>query len=178
MNDQNPLYQTSSNRDASNHGSRDRTRTDIFLDDGEEPIITHRSPVRFQLDTTLLEDGPHTLRIEAYDASGQKGVRHITFEVRNGPGIAINGLSDNDILEGKIPILVNSYGGAGEAHWEPSRAETPAPTPTWVWVLLIVILIFGVFYGLRQWNPPAPFADTPTYSAPATRGAPPDQAAE
>ncbi|MGC3872563.1 hypothetical protein ACPF7Z_04745 [Halomonas sp. GXIMD04776] len=149
-----------------NQSSRDQTRTDIFLDDGVEPIISHRSPVRFQLDTTVLEDGPHTLRIEAYDASGQKGVRHIAFNVRNGPGIAINGLSNNDVLEGRIPILVNSYGGAGETYWEPSRAETPAPTPTWIWVLLIVVMIFGVFYGLQQWNPPPPFADTPTYSAP------------
>lgn len=177
MNDQNALYQASPNQ-GSNQKSSDQTRTDIFLDDGEEPIISHRSPVRFQLDTMALDDGMHKLRIEAYDAGGQKGVRHITFEVRNGPGIAINGLSDNDILEGKIPILVNSYGGAGEAHWEPSRAETPAPTPTWVWVLLIVILIFGVFYGLQQWNPPAPFADTPTYSTPATRGASQDSSAK
>lgn len=146
----------------------DQTRTDIFLDDDEKPIISHRSPLRFQLDTTVLDDGPHTLRIEAYDCSGQKGVKNIAFEVRNGPGIAISGLSNNDILEGKIPILVNSYGGRGEADWEPSRAETPAPTPTGIWVLLIVIFAFGLFYAVEQWQPTPPFADTPTYSTPAT----------
>jgi hypothetical protein len=170
--------QNSFNQDSLNQNSRDQTRTDIFLDGGEEPIITHRSPVRFQLDTTALDDGPHTLRIEAYDAGGQKGVRHLAFEVRNGPGIAINGLSDNDVLEGKIQILVNSYGGASETRWEPSRAETPAPTPTWIWVLLIVIMTFGIFYGLQQWYPPPPFADTPTYGAPEARSTSPDASSE
>lgn len=138
-------------------------RVIVYLDDDTEPLLTYEPPVRFELDTSRLEDGHHKLRIEAFGATGEKGVRIIPFTVRNGPGIAVNGLSDNDVLEGKIPILVNSYGGAGVTRWEPSRAETPAPIPTWAWVLFIVIVAFGAFYGVRQWNPPPEFAATPTY---------------
>ncbi|MCD6681004.1 MAG: cytochrome c [Burkholderiaceae bacterium] len=137
----------------------------VWLDDASEPLLRYRPPVRFELDTSRLEDGQHRLRIEAYDSTGQRGVRTVPFVVRNGPGIAINGISDNDVLEGKIDVLVNSYGGAAEAHWEPSRAETPAPVPTWAWVLFIVVVAFGVFYGVRLWNPPPEFAATPTYGS-------------
>lgn len=159
------------------------TRVVVYLDEAAEPLLSYRPPVRFELDTSRLDDGKHRLRIEAYDSTGQKGVRVVPFVVRNGPGISVTGLSDDDVLEGKIDVLVNSYGGAGETHWEPSRAETPAPVPTWAWVLFIVIVAFGVFYGVRQWNPPPEFAATPTYgplplaaapasgSAAASRGA-------
>lgn len=142
---------------------RHEVRTLVYLDDETEPLLSHRPPVRFELDTSRLEDGAHRLRVEAYDSSGRKGVRIIHFTVRNGPGIAINGVRDNDVLEGKIPILINSYGGTGETQWEPSRAETPAPIPSWAWVLFIVIVAFGVFYGVQLWRPPPDFATTPTY---------------
>lgn len=137
----------------------------IFLDDEEEPIVTYRPPVRFELDTTQLEDGKHTLRIEASDSSGHKGVRTISFEVRNGPGIGVEGIQDNDVLDGKVPVLINAYGGASEPFWEPARAETPAPVPTWAWVLLLVIVGWSMFYIAQQWNPPEEFANTPTYGA-------------
>lgn len=136
----------------------------VYLDDGDEPIVSYRPPVRFELDTTQLEDGPHKLKVVATDASGHKGVRTIPFEVRNGPGIDVEGLQDNDMLEGKVPILMNAYGGAKEPFWEPSRAETPAPVPTWAWVLLLVVVAWSTFYIAQQWNVPDEYANTPTYS--------------
>jgi mono/diheme cytochrome c family protein len=136
----------------------------VYLDDQNEPIVTYRPPVRFELDTTQLEDGNHRLRIEADDATGSQGIRTIPFEVRNGPGIGIDGLQDHDCVEGKIPILVNAYGSAGERYWEPERAETPAPIPTWAWILLITIVAWSIFYFARQWNTPPEFASSPTYS--------------
>ncbi len=135
----------------------------VYLDDATEPLLNHRPPVRFELDTSQLEDGDHRLRVEAYDSMGRKGVRTIPFSVRNGPGIAVNGVRDNDVLEGRIPILINAYAGTGETRWEPARAETPAPVPTWAWVLFIAIVAFGAFYGVRLWTPPPDFASTPTY---------------
>lgn len=136
----------------------------VYLDDQVEPIVSYRPPVRFELDTTRLEDGPHTLRIVASDSTGHEGVRTIPFEVRNGPGIDVEGLQDNDTLEGKVPILLNAYGGASEPFWEPSRAETPAPVPTWAWVLLLVVVAWSTFYIAQQWNAPDEFAGSPTYS--------------
>lgn len=156
------------NKNTHQHGGR----TLVYLDDDTEPLLDHSPPVRFELDTSRLEDGDHRLRVEAYDSAGRKGVRTIPFAVRNGPGIAVSGVRDNDVLEGKIPILINAYAGAGETDWEPSRAETPAPIPTWAWVLFITLLAFGAFYGVRLWRPPPDFASTPTY-APLTPGLPP-----
>jgi len=143
----------------------DQTRVDVYLDGGEQPIVSYRPPVSFELDSTQLEDGQHVLRIEAFDSSGNKGVRTVPFSVRNGPGIAVHGITPGDVLDGKIEVLVNSYGGVGEKAWEPSRAETPAPIPTWTWVLVLLIAAFGVFYGVRHWNPSADFAATPTFSS-------------
>lgn len=165
----------------------DHVRVDVYLDDQAEPILSYRPPVNFELDTTMLEDGEHTLRVEAFDSGGVKGVKTIPFTVRNGPGIAIHGISPGDVVDGKLPVLVNAYGGASEKYWEPARAETPAPIPTWTWVLVIFTVAFGVFYGVRNWVPTSEFAGTPTFApdltavvaaAPAATPAAPPPAAE
>lgn len=148
----------------------------VYLDDGDEPIVSYRPPVRFELDTTQLEDGPHQLKVVATDAMGHEGVRTIPFEVRNGPGIDIEGLQDNDKLEGKVPILLNAYGGAKEPFWEPSRAETPAPVPTWAWVLLLIVVAWSTFYFAQQWNVPDEYANSPTYSLFTGKGNNPESA--
>jgi len=140
-----------------------KSRIKVYLDDQAEPISVYRPPARFQLDTTSLEDGPHVLRVVATDESGKNGVRTIPFEVRNGPGIAVEGLSDHDVVEGKINLTVNAYGGAYAEKWEPSQAETPAPVPTWMWLIVIFLAAWAVYYGVQQWNPTAEYTDTPTY---------------
>lgn len=152
--------------DTESRMEEDITRVIVYLDDKKEPILTHRPPVRFEFDTTTLDDGNHVLRIEAFDSTGRKGIRAIPFVVRNGPGIGVDGLQANDVTEGRIPILINSYGGANEMYWEPARAETPAPIPTWAWVLLLVIVAWAAFYVARLWNPPQQYASTPTYGSP------------
>jgi mono/diheme cytochrome c family protein len=141
-----------------------RNRIDIFIDDDAEPRLSTTPPLNFELDTTSLDDGPHVMRIEAYDNLGVKGVRTIPFRVRNGPGIAVSGIRRNDVLDGKIPVIVNAYGGV-TAEWEPAQAETPAPVATWAWVMLICFAAFGLFYGVRQWHPSPDFARTPTYGS-------------
>jgi len=154
----------------------DSNRIDVFLDDDPTPFASYSPPLRFELDTSALSDGRHTLRIEAYDSHGTKGVKSMAFTVRNGPGIAVSGLRDDDVLEGTVPILVNSYGGAVENRWEPSRAETPSPVPTWGWVLVIMFVAFGLYYGAQHWSAPA---DGYTFSAGqgATAAATPPRAA-
>jgi len=139
-------------------------KIEVYLDEQTEPIAVFRPPGRFTLDTGFLDDGPHSLKIIAFDSTGRRGVRKIPFEVRNGPGIAVEGLSDNDLLEGKISLLVNAYGGSYEEKWEPERAETPAPIPTWIWVLFILVAAWSIYYVARLWQPTAEFAETPTYA--------------
>ena len=140
-----------------------RNRIDIFLDGAAQPLLSTTPPLSFELDTSSLADGPHVMRIEAYDAHGVKGVRTVDFTVRNGPGIAVSGIQQDDVLDGKIPVIVNAYGGTSAVDWEPSQAETPAPPPTWAWVSLILFVAFGLFYGVQQWSPTTDFARTPTY---------------
>ena len=158
----NPVDEALSELGHSTNG--DLTRVDIYLDDVAEPLVSYRPPVHFEIDTTLLDDGPHKMRVEAFDRAGTKGVRTVNFTVRNGPGIAIHGVRDNDQLDGTVPVLVNAYGGAHEEHWEPARAETPAPIPTWAWVLFLGAVAWSMFYAARTWAPSDEMASSPTFS--------------
>ncbi len=140
-------------------------RIEVYLDGAESPIGTYHPPARFQLDTESLPDGPHELRIVATDRYGHRGVRTIPFEVRNGPGIAVDGLKSGDLVEGQLDLLVNAYGGAHEENWEPSLAETPAPIPTWAWVLFLGTVAWAMFYAARTWSPPPEMAVSPTFAS-------------
>lgn len=135
----------------------------VFLDGNKDPIASYQPPARFELDTTLLEDGAHFMKIIATDLSGNNGVRIINFEVRNGPGIVVNGLKENDIIEGKTKILINAFSDINEDDWEPERAETPAPIPTWAWIMVIIVIAWSIFYAIDQWHPGPKFDKTPTY---------------
>ena len=92
-----------------------------------------------------------------------EGHSHDRFQRPQRPGIAVAGIQQHDVLDGKIPVIVNAYGGTSAVDWEPSQAETPAPPPTWAWVLLLLVVAFGIFYGVQQWSPTGDFARTPTY---------------
>ena len=52
-----------------------RDQIDIFLDGAPKPILNTTPPLSFELDTSHLEDGPHVMRIEAYDAHGRAFAR-------------------------------------------------------------------------------------------------------
>lgn len=93
---------------------RESSTIQIYLDDDPEPIASYRPPANFELDTHSLEDGPHVLKIVASDPSGRQGIRRIPFEVRNGPGIDVSGLNENDVVDGKVSVLINAYGGSYE----------------------------------------------------------------
>lgn len=138
-------------------------RVTVYLDDREEPIAEYAPPARLQLDTRSLADGEHELRIEACGADGEVGERHVSFEVRNGPAISVEGVADGDVVEGDLDMLVHAWGGADAGDWEPERAESPAPIPTWAWVLLIGIIAWAVYYTILYWQPPEPYRSTPTY---------------
>ncbi len=142
----------------------DKSRIEVYLDDDTEPIAVYRPPVRFTLDTNTLTDGKHSLTIKAYSAANKKSFKKIPFTVRNGPGIAVDGLKENEVLEGKVSLLINAFGTSSEDKWEPERAETPAPVPTWAWVIFILVFAWSIYYFVVQLKPTKDFADTPTYA--------------
>jgi mono/diheme cytochrome c family protein len=136
----------------------------VYLDDGPAPIANYIPPAVFQLDTTKLNDGPHTLRIEATAEGGARAIRDIHFVVRNGPGIGVSGLESGQTVRGIRQIIINAYAGGQVEAWEPIRAETPAPIPTWAWVVAVVVLAWGMWYLARELFPPPQFASTPTFA--------------
>src|SRR5262245_48530328 len=100
-------------------------RIEIFIDDESRPRQTLVPPATLELDTKGLTDGPHRLRVHAIEDSGTVGVEEIPFTVRNGPGIAVVGLSDGDEVRGRIPLLINAFASRPGAGFGPARAETP-----------------------------------------------------
>src|SRR5262249_54091847 len=121
-------------------------RIEIFIDDESVPRQTLEPPATLELDTERLTDGPHRLRVHAIEDSGTVGVEEIPFIIRNGPGIAVVGLSDGDTVRGRIPLLINAFASRPGEAFEPARAETPAPIPTWAWVLFLVVVAWGMWY--------------------------------
>src|SRR5262245_63349126 len=122
-------------------------RIEIFIDDESVPRQTLEPPATLELDTEGLADGPHRLRVRAIEDSGTVGVEEIPFTVRNGPGIAVVGLSDGDMVQGRIPLVINAFASRPGDTFEPTRAETPAPIPTWAWVLFLVVGAWSMWFA-------------------------------
>jgi uncharacterized protein (DUF3084 family) len=74
-----------------NSGTDPIARIDLFLNDSPEPFSSILPPARVEIDTSKLDDGPHELRLQAYDTAGNVGRRTIPFVVQNGPGITVTG---------------------------------------------------------------------------------------
>ena len=114
-------------------------RVEIFVDEEQAPRGAFEPPGQLELDTSNLTDGPHVLRVRASEGDGAAGNQEIPFVVRNGPGIAVVGLRKQEVVHGRVPILVNAYESRLGEVFAPGRAETPAPIPTWTWVLAPVV---------------------------------------
>ncbi|SMG20075.1 cytochrome C [Sphingobacterium psychroaquaticum] len=121
----------------------------IFIDDQLEPIAHIHTPTVFDLDTHKLTDGPHVLKIVSKDPSGKEGIRKIPFTVRNGPAIVVEGIKENDMVDGILPIMVNAYGKGDQQSFLISGSETPQSIPSWVWVIIICFIGWAMYYLLR-----------------------------
>ena len=124
----------------------DKSTIIIFIDDESKPIASFISPVHFELDTRKLVDGNHTLKIVSKDPTGKEGVRVIPFEVRNGPAIAIEGIKENAIVDGVLPLMINAYGKGDQKKFLIEGSETPQSIPSWVWILIIGIAGWAFYY--------------------------------
>jgi len=124
----------------------------VFLDDDPKPFAEFRAPVRFVLDTSRLTDGQHRLRIVARSTHGREGVKEIKFQVRNGPAITVVGLAEGDVVEDKVPVLINSYGSERKDFFIVSGSETPKAIPSWIWAMVILFAGWAVFYVIMYWT--------------------------
>jgi len=130
----------------------DRSTVLIFIDDDPQPIAEFVSPVNFDLDTRKLPDGKHSLKIVSKDPSGKEGVRHIPFEVKNGPAISIEGIRENAVVDGIVPLMINAYGKGDSKKFLITGSETPQSIPAWVWILIVGFVGWSLFY-LVQYVP-------------------------
>lgn len=124
----------------------DKSKIVVFVDDEVQPIAAFISPVNFELDTRKLVDGKHTLKIVSKDPTGKEGIRLIPFEVRNGPAIEVEGIKENAVVDGVLPIMINAYGKGDQKMFLIEGSETPKSIPSWVWILIIGFAGWALYY--------------------------------
>lgn len=122
----------------------------LFIDDDPKPIGEFEAPVNFELDTRKLVDGNHTLKIVSKDPLGNEGIRIIPFSVRNGPAIAIEGLGDNDKVDGVVPIMVNAYSKGNQKKFLIDGSETPKSVPSWLWAAIMIFFAWAAYYVITS----------------------------
>ena len=125
---------------------KDKSTIFIFLDDEQKPIAEFVSPVNFELDTRKMVDGNHTLKIVSKDPTGKEGLRVVPFEVRNGPSIAIEGIKENAVVDGVLPLMINAYSKGDQKTFLIEGSETPQSIPSWVWILIIGFVGWVLYY--------------------------------
>lgn len=130
----------------------DRSKVIIFVDDDVQPIAEVYAPVQFEFDTRKLTDGEHTLKLISKSPSGREGIRIIKFTVRNGPAIAIEGLTENEVVDGTIPLMINAYDKGNQKKFMIEGSETPQSVPSWLWILLVAFLGWAVYYMVMNFN--------------------------
>jgi hypothetical protein len=124
----------------------------IFLDEEKTPLGEFAVPINFDLDTSKLVDGEHIMKIVSKDPHGKEGIKKIPFFVRNGPSIAVEGLSDHEIVDGVIPIMINAYGKGDQKQFLIEGSETPQSTPAWFWGIIITFIGFAIYYFIVEMN--------------------------
>ena len=128
----------------------DKSSVLIFIDDEEQPIGAFKSPINFELDTRKLVDGEHYLRIVSKDPLGNEGVRKIPFIVRNGPDITVEGLKENEVVDGVLPIMISAYGKGDQKIFLIEGSETPRGIPSWIWIINILFGGWAIYYLVTQ----------------------------
>ncbi len=124
----------------------------IFIDDEQKPYGEYLAPINFELDTRKLVDGDHVLKIVSKDPLGKEGIRKIPFVVRNGPSVAVEGLNENDVVDGIIPIMINAYGKGDQKIFLIEGSETPRSIPSWVWAVVIGFAGWAIYYAVISMN--------------------------
>jgi hypothetical protein len=132
--------------------TKDHSKVLLFLDDDKQPIAELETPIVFNFDTNKLADGEHILRIISKSITGREGVRNINFTVKNGPTISVEGLSENAIVDGSLPLMINAYDKGMPKSFVIEGSETPQTVPVWVWIMIMIILAWSAFYLITNYS--------------------------
>ena len=108
--------------------------------------------MQFELDTRKLIDGEHVLKIVSKSPTGREGIKKIKFIVRNGPAISVEGLSDNDNVDGVLPIMINAYDKGNQKKFVIDGSETPQSVPSWLWIALIAFVGWAAYFIITNFS--------------------------
>lgn len=131
---------------------KDQSTVFIFMDNDYKPMGEYKTPVNFELDTTKLVDGEHVLKIISKSLQGKEGIRKIPFTVRNGPSIAIEGISENTVVDGVLPLMINAYSKGDQKKFLIEGSETPHSIPAWLWMVIILFVGWAMYYFITSLN--------------------------
>lgn len=129
-----------------------KSKITLFVDDDLQPIAELFAPVQFELDTRKLTDGEHTLKLVSKSTTGREGIRKIKFTVRNGPSIAVEGLSENAMVDGVIPLMINAYDKGNQKKFIIEGSETPQTVPNWLWIILVGFIGWAAYYIITNFS--------------------------
>lgn len=130
----------------------DKSKVLLFVDDDLQPIAEMYAPVQFELDTRKLTDGEHTLKLVSKSPTGREGIKKIKFIVRNGPAIAIEGLAENQVVDGTIPLMINAYDKGNQKKFIIEGSETPQSIPNWLWIIVIGFFGWAAYYMITNFS--------------------------
>lgn len=131
-----------------------QSKVRIFLDDDPKPLGEFKTPINFELDTRRLVDGEHILKIVSQDPGGKEGIRKIPFVIRNGPSVSVEGLTENEVVDGVIPLMVNAYGKGDQRTFLIEGSETPRSIPAWLWAIIIGFVGWALYYTVASLTMP------------------------
>ncbi|MEO5905738.1 MAG: cytochrome C [Saprospiraceae bacterium] len=131
-----------------------QSKVRIFLDDDPKPLGEFRTPINFDLDTRRLVYGEHVLKIVSKDPMGKEGIRKIPFVIRNGPAVAVEGLTENEVVDGVIPLMINAYGKGDQRTFLIEGSETPRSIPAWLWAIIIGFAGWAMYYFIYSMTMP------------------------
>lgn len=130
----------------------DTSRITLFIDDDVQPIAELATPVQFELDTRKLTDGEHVLKLISKSPTGREGIKKIRFIVRNGPAISIEGISENAVVDGTLPLMINAYDKGDKNTFIIEGSETPQSVPSWLWILLVAFFGWATYYIITNFS--------------------------
>lgn len=132
--------------------TKDNSSVLLFIDDDITPLAELDTPIVFDFDTSKLTDGEHVLKIVSKSPEGKEGIRKISFTVKNGPAISVEGLHENDIVDGVLPLMINAYDKGNQKSFVIEGSETPRTVPVWMWVIIILFTGWAAYYGITYFS--------------------------
>ncbi len=131
---------------------QNQSKVIVFIDEDTAPLGEYLAPINIELDTRKLVDGEHMLKIVSKDPLGKEGIRKIPFMVRNGPSIAVEGINENDIVDGVVPLMIHAYGKGDQKRFIIEGSEAPRSIPSWLWAVIIGGVGWAVYYFVTSFK--------------------------